>query len=447
VDWARRGRVIVGTTAIATFATIVAACDGTYDFPADRRWESTHFAYQTRASETQICPDVLGPLEEHFALLQDYLGFDWPPDAKVTYEKMLDAADAQAHSGCPLERGACAVESMVVSAEPMHLHELVHAYLWPTGFPPTVLVEGAAVALSCGSLDFGEVKPTESWDQLASLGYGGPDDNEVYAAGAWLVGYVLHRYDPRLFRAVYQRLADDADAATMDGVFRDVYGDSLEAIWAAALAEGGPHDFCAWQCSRPPVPIDGTPVATTDGVCGTLEVYSSITLASTSTLRLSTTASGVQLQACDLPPLPEGNWVGPGMLGLYELPAGAYFLDSSPGSAAATVTIDGSFSSVLTPTCQQATNLAPFQGVEALRVFVPNNGTDWFLPLPPPPAGKSTIFVSSGGALAAICSTCDAASCVFPSAPAPATPGQTLKIETVNLGGLDRYDWITVTWL
>jgi hypothetical protein len=428
--------------ALGTTATVLAACDGTYDFPADRRWESTHFSYLTRASETGICPDVLGPLEEHFAVLQDYLGFEWPPGAQVTYEKMLDSADYEAHGGCPPDATACTAGRTVVSSDAMQLHELVHAYLDSTGNPPKVLVEGVAVVLSCTAQEYAQTTPTQSWTELASLTYGTAPDVEVYAAGAWLVGYLLRHYDPRLFTTVYQRLPDDADTAAMDGVFRDVYGDSLETIWAAARAEGLPHNACVWQCSRPPIPVDGTPVAT-EGVCGSLDAFHPFTLTSTSTVNVSTTASGVQLQSCDYSSFSE-TWMGPGALDLYELFAGTYFLESSPDMGM--VAVDGSLSSVVAPTCAQATNVGPLQGGAGFSVYVPNTGTDWFVALPPPPAGKSNIDVTGGGALAGLCNGCDAASCVFPAGPAPAMPGQTLKAHTTSVGGPNSYSWITVIW-
>jgi hypothetical protein len=411
--------------AIATASWLLGGCDGTYDLPADVRWQSTHFDYLTRAGDSTICPDVVGQLEEHFALLQDHLGFEWPPGAKVTYEKMLDADDLQQHGNCPLDRGACALETLIKSSEGMHLHELVHAYLWPTGYPPTVLVEGAAVALSCGSSEF-PVKPTYTWDELAGLGYVSATSTDVYDAGAWLVGYLLTQYDPRLFTTLYQRVPTGADSDRMDSVFREVYGESLATIWAAALEGTAPHDVCIWQCSRPPVSLDRTPLAT-NSVCG-LPSFHSLPLPSDSLVSVGSTGAGVQIETCDQTAL-YPNWVaGATTLDLYELPAGAYFVGTDGG--AGTMTFDGSLSSLVTPTCAEATNLAAFDGFDGFFLSGPNTSLQWFLPLPPPPASSKLGLGFAGGALLKVCASCDPASCVFPPGDGSWTwaPGQMASV-------------------
>jgi hypothetical protein len=413
--------------AIAAASGLFAGCDGTYDLPADVRWQSAHFDYLTRSGDSQICPDVLAPLEEHFAVLQDFLGFEWPPGAKVTYEKMLGSADYLQHGGCPADASACDVNSTVVSPDGMDLHELVHAYLSPTGSPSPVLVEGVAVVLACTSGVFGQPKPTQTWEQLAGLNYGAATRADVYDAGAWLVGYLLTQYDPRLFVSLYQRVPTGADADTMDAVFREVYGQSLATIWAAVLAGIAPHDACPWQCSRPPVPLDGTKVAT-DGVCGTLNAFHSLTLASDSLVAVTSTGAGVQIETCDQTAL-YPQWGPPGLLDLYELPTGAYFVATD--GTAGTMTLDGSLSSLVTPTCAGATNPAPFAGFDGFFLSGPNTSSQWFLPLPPPPSATFRLGLgSAGGALLKVCGSCDPASCVFPPFDGSWTwaPGQTASV-------------------
>ena len=188
-------------------------------------------------------------------------------------------------------------------------HELVHAYLSSTGHPPTVLVEGVAVALACGSSLFAR-KPTQTWDQLASAGYSA--DDSVYYAGTWLVGYLLDVYGPRSFVTLYRTLSSTADASTMDAAFQTIYGVSLSAIWTAALGEGQPRNVCIWQCSRPPLALDGVPVGTS-GVCG-VEGALPFTLPSESTISLATTRSGFSVKPCGRVPLPDVTTAG---LGLY----------------------------------------------------------------------------------------------------------------------------------
>jgi hypothetical protein len=413
--------------AIAAASWLLGGCDGTYDLPADVRWESPHFTYLTRTGDSSICPDVLGPLEQHFALLQNYLGFAWPTGVKVTYEKMRDLDDLMQHGGCLPESGGCTLESSVRAPDGMDLHELVHAYLWQTGFPPPVLIEGAAVALACSPAVSGE-KPTETWDQLAALDYDEATRSEVYVAGGWLVGYLLTQYDPRLFTAAYRRLDFHADADAMDGVFRDVYGQSLAALWAAALAETTPHQVCLWQCSGSPVPLDRTPVPTT-GVCGTVDTFHSLSVPSASVVGASSTAALVQIGSCDQTPL-DPTRQAPGRLNLYQLPPGAYFVANSADSG--TMTLDGSLSSLVTPTCAAATSAAPFAGFDGFTLTGPNTSSRWFLPLLTPPSPTSVLSDGfAGEASMEVCGSCEPESCVgqFEFSSWAWSPGQTVSVD------------------
>src|SRR5262249_47288996 len=149
--------------------------------PAVTLGQTAHFDYRARAGDATVCPDVLGTLERHFSVLQAYLGFAWPAGKRVRYDKFSDAADFAAHAGCPSDAGGCAPQTNVESSQGLDTHELVHAYLYPTGFPPWVLVEGAAVALSCAGRFYADPKPTLSWDQLAGIGSGAVDPTTAFS--------------------------------------------------------------------------------------------------------------------------------------------------------------------------------------------------------------------------------------------------------------------------
>jgi hypothetical protein len=91
--------------AIALFAPVAFAACGRESLPSDMRFQTAHFDYLTRASDDSICRDLAGPLEDHFAALQAYLGFDWPTRQKVTYHKFADGADFAANNQCPTASG------------------------------------------------------------------------------------------------------------------------------------------------------------------------------------------------------------------------------------------------------------------------------------------------------------------------------------------------------
>jgi hypothetical protein len=426
-------------------ASALAACDGSYDQPADRHWPSAHFDYLTRAADDTTCPDILGPLEQHFAELQGYLGFEWPDGRKVTYEKFVDQADYQAHAGCPAGAGACTEESTVETSSGLELHELVHAYLWPTGYPPPVLVEGVAVVLSCTSALYGYsyVKPSEDWTALPSLSFTTADPDDVYVAGAWLVGYLLDEFGPQPFMTIYHTLRVGDDAATMDAAFRSTYGQSLAALWAAALADSHPRNVCIWQCSRPPIVLDGTPIDAA-GVCGAGDVFHPFTLASASTVGFSVTEALVGLGACGQVPVTPGAFSGAGAvpaLSIYALPAGSYFLDYEEVSGAeGTVAGTADFSPPLAPTCAAA-NAAAVDAAD-VTLTIPSSQPNWFWPLPPPPSPGQMLSVFPPfdvPATAAICASCDPTSCVDASQAVPWASGQMLNFETNSSEPFNRF--------
>ena len=211
----------------------------------------------------------------------------------------------------------------------------------------------------------------------------------------------------------------------MDAAFRTIYGVSLSVIWTAALADRQPRNVCIWQCSRPPLALDGVPVDTS-GVCGVEEALP-FTLAKESTISLATTRSGFSVKPCGRVPLP-ASVVAPGV-GLYDLPAGSYFVDVYP--PAGTITGRSDASDALNPTCAAANDVAAL-GAGNVLALMPSTKPSWFLPLPPPPTagGQPLTPVVATTATASICASCDVASCVSPSQAGPWQAGQVLNIAT-----------------
>ena len=216
-----------------------------------------------------MCPDILGPLEDHFAVLQGYLGFDWPAGDKVTYYKFVDSADVSANSDCGKGAAGCAQGHTVSSSIALDTYDLVEAYLSEVGSPPPILTAGVAVVLSCEADAYASPKPTQTWDQLASITSGASDTVTVYATGAWLVGYLLGAFGPQQFVTLYRTLPSTADAAAMDAAVQTIYGQSLSALWTAALNESQPRNNCVWQCSQPAIaPSTASRSTLPAGVCG-----------------------------------------------------------------------------------------------------------------------------------------------------------------------------------
>jgi hypothetical protein len=399
------------------FASLVSACAVTVlgaacrgssvDLPSDVLWSSEHFAYHTRNSEQDTCPDVLGPLEDHFAELSSYLAFAWSPGTKVDYYKFASTDDFTAHAGCPSDAGGCSKGTSVETTAALDEHELVHAYLSQTGFPPWVLVEGVAVALSCSSAFY--PKPTLTYDQLASVPSGGTDDFTVYDVGAWLVGYLLRTFGPGAFMTLYGSLSNDADTAAIDAAFMRIYGQSLASVWADVLAEDRPRNVCIWECSRPPITADGTAYDTT-GTCG-VETKRPFTLPAEATISFSTTIAGMSIGPCGQQATPSGESAGgTPVLALYHLPAGQYFL--SHDSVAGTVVGRADASATLNTDCASAIDPSPL-AVPNVNAYaaVAGSTSPWFLALPPRDKGVLIAPFDTGGG-ATLCPSCGSSTCV-----------------------------------
>jgi hypothetical protein len=329
---------------IAVIACLVgAACDA--NLP-DRYWRSDDVRYFSRPDDDAICPAILDELEQHGQTIADVLMIQRTP---VSYYKFRDDADYKANSECPANAAACSVNATVRSPVDFDRHELIHAYLAPYGRPPRLLAEGAAVALSCQHYP----RPTGSWRDVYALEH---VDQSVYAAGGWLVGYLLKMFPARLLPRLYNRLAINATADQFAQAFEDVYfaGNdchipnaciTLDQVWAAAIGGDDQPMRCPWECGRPALATDGhaTPLAP---VCsgGTLQLSVDAPAAGLSRWFIDG-AGTFKLQSCEGHASPNVNVAGTTGTGelIAPLAPGSYFIDAAVdagGTPSLSATID-----------------------------------------------------------------------------------------------------------
>jgi hypothetical protein len=299
------------------------------------------------------------------------------------------------------------------------------------------------VALSCTSRNYKSPKPALSWDQLANVQSGALDPVTAYSAGAWLVGYLLDVDGGALFLEVYKSLPRNASSSQMDAAFTRVYGQSLADIWAAALAEDQPRNTCVWQCSRTPLALDGTAVDTT-GICG-VEITRPFSLAAPATISISTTAADISLGPCGPAGVPgaglNGGLAG-GLLALYQLEAGSYFLSHS--SVAGSIVGNANASGSLNTACDLANNVSALSGSAwgSIYVAVPPPSPTWYLPVPPPPKvnGRLVVIPNAGASSAMVCPSCGARTCSNPTVQSVAwTTGQVLLMQTDPAQSFSEY--------
>lgn len=422
MDWlrrpGRRGTLALVLPQALALALSFAACGGG-DFPSDRTWESAHFVYKTRAAEADACPDILVALEEHFAVMQATLGFSWPAGQKVTYHKFVDQADLRANSDCGAAVG-CVDGTSVQTATAFDGHELVHAYLAPTGFPPWMLLEGTAVALACQLPAY--PRPTLSWRQAFGADRMGGD---LRGAGAWLAGFLLRSRPVASFLGLYGGTGHPASAEAFAGRFEEIYGASLDDSWTMVTALDQPPVICPWECSRPSIPLDGsTPVSPVMG-CGmgsgqTFELTEEAEVVATLTGR-----AAFGLGGCGDGSLPPTSfWTssdGGTSFGVYRLAAGRYFL-GGPAQGATLTLARFPAETWVRSTCALTSSPPPWMNlVGGLYLALPR-GT-WHVPMSWQTERMVLVYPSLTAAAPAVlvCPGCDptAAACQPASTAAP----------------------------
>jgi hypothetical protein len=300
----------------------------------DPRWTSTHFRYFADSDDPDPCSSVTALLEQHFAVLQSYLGFDWPATKTVDYDKFRDANALRTNSTCEAPQVACESAGTVRSTTTFDQHELIHAYLSPSGRPPALFEEGVAVALTwqsmvCTALA-NPAPPDLSWADAIRIG--DPNtDGRIYLSGARLVGHLLRRYDPGLFMRLYRALPRTATPDMVSGQMMSIYDKSGDELWAEALTDPGCVPI--WPCARDALPLGGSAAHLATSCPGIDHDQRTFHLTATSNLFLSANANPqLELFACDpdaSPPpqsfFPISN--GPQRSGLINLGPGTYFFD------------------------------------------------------------------------------------------------------------------------
>jgi hypothetical protein len=418
-------------------AAALAGCGGGRNLPGDVTWESEHFVYKTRTGEQVACADALPALEEHFQAMQRVIGFDWPAGAKVSYYKFENVVDYQTNNECGAAGNACAPGTTVQTSEAFNPHELVHAYLRHTGYPPALLLEGAAVALSCAS--WRRPQPAASWRDAFGVSTSGPLANDVYNAGGWLAGYLLATRGAPAFVDLYRDAPAGQSANEFAATFTRVYGESLDDVWTEMIAAGRPPAFCPWECSRPQAPLDGvTPVAT-HAACG-FEPTHAITLTQPSELVATLTGvSNFSLGICGAGSVPPATFYpavrAPTRVD-YVLAAGAYYVTGPVGAASLLLAAHppGTF---VRSECASAATAPPWVDQIGDVAVVAPRGTwhvdfSWWAPAdvtltPPPPPSTASL-----------CPTCDAAgdTCAVPtSSPVTVQGMRTLRVDAAPVAG------------
>jgi hypothetical protein len=370
-------------------------------------WRSDNVRYFSRAGDDSVCPAVLDELEEHGAVMADLFNIERTP---ITYYKFADTDDYDKNAECPAPAGACAPNATVRAADSFNRHELIHAYLAPYGRPPPLLAEGAAVALSCTRTP----RPTGSWQDAYVADRQSP---QLAAAGGWLAGYLL-----RMFRATwlvnfYGRVEINATPDEFAQAFADVYGMSLDDVWAAAISVPQAPMRCPWECgARPAFPADGAAHPLTPA-CGAGEMQLSFELSAGTVTRWRVDGDGrFAVRSCDGNDEPQTSidgQGGPGVL-LAPLGAGKYFVDAvvmkgAPSTLTADTAALPALSSIDCASAAAVPDDLPF--LKTLALFYPSSQGPQFTRLAAGTdlGGQLSLYSEAPPATARLCADCSGA--------------------------------------
>jgi len=397
--------------ALAVIAAIGGAACGP-DLP-ERMWRSENVRYFSRTGDGDVCPAILGQLEEHAQVIAALLQID---RTLVSYYKFDGLNDFDANAECGAGAAGCAPNASVRSPAGFDRHELIHAYLAPYGRPPWLLTEGAAVALSCER----QPRPSGSWRDY----YDAPHSSTaIYSAGGWLVGYMLRMFRATWMVQLYNVVPSNATADEFADAFQKQYKMKIDDVWAAAISEAQAPMRCVWECSRPELTLD-QPAQTLAAPCGTGSTQLSVDLPAGSVTRWRVEGDGrFFLRSCagnDEPQSSVSGGTGAGEL-LAPLVAGQYFVDAyvEPNGTPTLAATTNALPQLSAIDCAAAAAVPDdVAALSDLSIFYPGSVGSQFTSLATGTDRPTNLTVVSEDATAAfdLCTSCDTQSCAHGTA-------------------------------
>jgi len=258
---------MLGVRSPLVLAVALVACHSQRQPLPEETAHSEHFAYHSRPGDP-LCAGTLAAAEAHLTSTLGYLRLDWPAGKKIDYYRYRDFEDITASSPCAQAHERCADASggqgVVYTFLSLDQHELVHAYLAHVGFPNVIYAEGIADLFRCDSAAHARVSvQPSSWRRdLFSTKDG---VWQSYPQASVLVRYLVERFGAERFLEAYARSKHGLGPDQFGAEFEQLFGTSLDEVWAEAGASRFASDvraICA--CDGRELTTDGsdTPLTT-----------------------------------------------------------------------------------------------------------------------------------------------------------------------------------------
>ena len=265
----------------AASALVLVTCNPTGFESLGAAFHSSHFDYLYHPDDSTVCFDVMDSLERHQQLIAHFLGIDERNLPRVTYWKLRDENEYQAHT--PLGGGdalANANKDFVLSPLPFDEHELIHTItLGAWGYTARFLEEGIAVALSCdpSAVDVTNTPYTHwdtGWDLVPfetapeKLAFGDTEtptaapisipvatmyEHSNYQAAGAITTYLLDVGGSAKLQKLWTSVSAGSSASDFSKALQSIYGLSLDDVWQSLLTTR--HRPCTpvWMCSLPAI--------------------------------------------------------------------------------------------------------------------------------------------------------------------------------------------------
>ena len=377
------------------------------------RWTSTHFLYYAESDDPDPCEAIMDRLEQHFAVMQAFFGFDWSAGATIRYDKYRDQASFEAGANCGATAAACESYGTVKSTIAFDQHELIHAYLTPGGRAPVLLEEGVAVVLTWQNMICDAISdptpPELSWADAVRV-VDPAVDTRVYLAGARLVGHLLRRYDPALFMRLYRAFPGNTTPEMFDAQMTSIYGKSADAMWAEAVPDAG--CVSTWPCAQAPVPLDGSTTHLDTSCPGLAHLERTLDVTAPGNVVFSANADpSLLLYSCSPDPFAESADIfsssdAPQKEAVFNLGSGKYLLQYSNSAADIAATVPAV--SAAGAECAALKPLPVPSNQLALHLVAPVlSGGDWFVALGFGSPSRTMTILNDSTDDAVVCPSCD----------------------------------------
>lgn len=262
----------------------------------------------------------------------------------------------------------------------------------------------------------------------------------MYYEGAWFVGELVHRYGVAQFLSLYGRLDYRFSRDQITAAFQAVYGETLDAVWSAALRSNTQvRCINLWQCSGAVLTPDGS-LQTLAQACDGSDTTRTFELGVDTDAVISSTSYYIHapLSCNEEFPSPIGggsldDFYFPAIL---RIPSNKYFIGGH-GLAAADVGLRALPASAYSRDCTeiQAVDLGSAEFTpDDLELAFPNDGDFWFIKLRP--TSERPLWAGVPG-IVEECPTCqDLSTCrSFDAASHPDAEGNvTLRFKSASPG-------------